>query len=297
MAQKRRNHTPHETSRRDEQSRRDRKEVAIGNQQPSSPKFTGKEVAGLIVATCLALASLRPSDAVVILPMLALSGLAFLYICFRHPGRVWVRSSVGAGIVLVLGGIGFRAMTAANAEPPVTKADIKELEKHFPDGRGPVVPNSNPALPPNSDRKAPVSTPSAVRKELSGTNRAEFIRALQRVKGNKDTVSISCARYSEPACARAMTFLMAFSEAGWPLKAATVDRVEVATPYSGVTVISHSDNPPPPAPHMGWWTKMDENDTALYFAFQQLGMPPHAVGTKDVPKGERVIYFGPEVER
>jgi hypothetical protein len=76
-------------------------------QQPEF-RFTGKEIAVLIIGTALALGSLRAEDPYVIVPMLAVSWITFLYICGTHEGPWQWRFGIAAIITLTLAAIGGR---------------------------------------------------------------------------------------------------------------------------------------------------------------------------------------------
>src|ERR1700690_4273157 len=71
-------------------------------------RFTGKEIAVLVIGTALALGSLRAEDPYVIVPMLVVSWVAFLYICGTHEGPWYWRLGVAALVTSSLAAIGGR---------------------------------------------------------------------------------------------------------------------------------------------------------------------------------------------
>jgi hypothetical protein len=124
-----------------------------------------------------------------------------------------------------------------------------------------------------------------------------FIKSLQSFKGTKDKVGFSCSQSNEAACAIGERYLLAFSEAGWPLAADTVSRVQPIIPFDGVVMVMRvpggfKEKLPP---HMGRWTKLDPSQVAIYNSFSQVDIALGSQGVKTFKPDEIVLYFGPDI--
>jgi hypothetical protein len=81
-----------------------------------------KEWATLIFGTALALGSFKSDDAIVVVPMLFIAGLAFVLLCFWHQGNPLWRVLVAAALLLVLVFIGWRDLRHVPSIPPTPVA-------------------------------------------------------------------------------------------------------------------------------------------------------------------------------
>lgn len=80
----------------------------------SSFSFSGKEKITLILASALALASLRADDSFVIWPMLTVASVCVLVVFYQHKGRRFLRVAGAALCLCVFGLVGWRALRPAS---------------------------------------------------------------------------------------------------------------------------------------------------------------------------------------
>jgi hypothetical protein len=92
-----------------------------------------------------------------------------------------------------------------------------------------------------SPKRPPVA--QAAPKGLTDGNRGTFVNSLKAFVGKRDRITVSCPQSSEFDCVRAGRYLLAFSEAQWPLASNVVNRVNLAIPLDGIVVVSHFDAP------------------------------------------------------
>ena len=83
-------------------------------------RFSLKEVLVVIASTALALGSFRSGDPWVVIPMLLISGGAFIALCIWHEGKPVSRICTVILILIALGFIGWRDLRqgAQSASPP-----------------------------------------------------------------------------------------------------------------------------------------------------------------------------------
>ncbi|MGD1097070.1 MAG: hypothetical protein ABSB35_34420 [Bryobacteraceae bacterium] len=137
---------------------------------------------------------------------------------------------------------------------------------------------------------------------LTGSARSDFVTALRDYPiTERYSVEVTCAQGSEASCTRAAQYLIALSEAGWPLKEPrNVRRIPpLAVPPSGVTVVSHTDAAPNPNRpiHLGTFQPLNDSAAALYGAFQLVGITLQTQGDQGLPVKELILYFGPELDK
>lgn len=109
-------------------------------------RLTRKEWVMLIFGTALALGSFKSDDPWVVIPMLTISGLAFILLCVWHHGSVLRRSLAAAALVVVLVFIGWRDFRrneggvigsqspAAPATPPINQTATDSTCANFAAG-------------------------------------------------------------------------------------------------------------------------------------------------------------------
>jgi uncharacterized membrane protein len=73
-------------------------------------RLSVKEILVITAATGFALATFRLDDPWVVIPMLLVSGIAFLVLCIRHRGKLSNRIALAVVILGVLGFIGWRTL-------------------------------------------------------------------------------------------------------------------------------------------------------------------------------------------
>ena len=76
--------------------------------QGSQFGLTRKEWVTLIFGTALALGSFKSDDPWVVIPMLAIAGVAFVVLCMWHHGRIAWRVPVAGALLFILAFIGWR---------------------------------------------------------------------------------------------------------------------------------------------------------------------------------------------
>jgi hypothetical protein len=133
--------------------------------------------------------------------------------------------------------------------------------------------------------------------DLTGRRRERFLNFLRIPPATQRyTIRVGCTAWSEESCVAAGSFLLLFSEAGWPIEDAKVFRLEPNVPMSGIAIAYHSDvvRPKNLPPHLGVWDKFNPNSLVVYNAFSRMGIPVGFTGGQDFPKNELGIYFGPE---
>jgi hypothetical protein len=87
-------------------------------------QFNLKEVLVIVAGTALALGSFKSDDPWVVIPMLAISGFAFVCLCIWHEGSRLARAGVALLLVVLLTFIGWRdlrkpvSLAVATTLPP-----------------------------------------------------------------------------------------------------------------------------------------------------------------------------------
>jgi hypothetical protein len=135
---------------------------------------------------------------------------------------------------------------------------------------------------------------------LKGALRQQFLDFLKVPVGAtyvRLPVRFSCSSRNEESCARAWQYLQLFSEAGWPLliSGGYIERNETLVPYSGVTLVSHTDRQSEQPPHSGTWQIMGESEQRIYGAFSQVGISVRSDSGPSVPKNTLIIHFAPDL--
>ena len=136
-------------------------------------------------------------------------------------------------------------------------------------------------------------------KPLVGSDRASFVKVLDFDVGPRDKIQFACAEQDESACAKAARYLIAFSEANWPLEADTVRRMVLPLPTDGVVMVSRSQQPPGVSlpPHMGWWSSMDKSQQRILAAFGSMNIDLKGSADPNLAADALILYFGPAVQR
>jgi len=135
--------------------------------------------------------------------------------------------------------------------------------------------------------------------DLTDGRRASFLNLLVPPKEH-DIIRVGCLGWSDSACVAAGSFLLLFSEAGWPIDPQGVYRMTTGVPTSGMTMVTLADKqsiPKPLPPHLGTWKTMSKSEIVMFTAFTKMGMRVNGSSQTDLPVGTLGIYFGPEPDR
>ncbi len=102
-------------------------------------KFSLKDLLVIVAATALALGSIKAEDPWVVIPMLALSGIAFMGLCIGHEGRWQTRSAIGAVLVILLVFIGWRDLHKTIVEISPSEVIFRQTAINGASG---IIPNA-----------------------------------------------------------------------------------------------------------------------------------------------------------
>lgn len=131
--------------------------------------------------------------------------------------------------------------------------------------------------------------------DLTGKRRERFVELLKHPQSEpRDIIRVGCLAWSDSACVAAGKFLILISEAGWKIDSNKVFRLDNTIPTDGVTMVSHTEFTEELPPHLGHWEKMDASQITIWYAFNQMGLPPHGGSDRAMPTGILGLYFGPE---
>lgn len=129
--------------------------------------------------------------------------------------------------------------------------------------------------------------------DLSGPRRRKFIQLLAAQPPEKrDKLKVGCTAGSE-----AGKFLIALSEAGWPIASRAVSRLEPSVPIVGVSLVAHQTEPEHARlerlpPTMGLWHKESKGEQALRGAFTAIDVPVYGAWDRELPPDVIGVYFG-----